>query len=321
MKAIRVHEFGGPENMRLDDIPEPTAGAGEIAVRVRAVGINPVDTYIRAGAYALLPDLPYIPGGDAAGVVEAVGAGVTSTKVGDRVYVAAPVSGGSYTEMMVADEASVHPLPEAMSFAQGAAVGVPYATAYRGLHQKAEALPGETLFIHGASGAVGIAALQLGKAHGMKVVGTAGTDRGKALVAEHGADLVLDHTSADYLDELMAFTNGEGPNVILEMLANVNLQKDLTVVARLGRVIVIGNRGPTEIDARLTMGKDSTVRGMALWNASEEERAQIHAALGAGLANGSLNPVVGRELPLASAGDAHVAVLEPGAYGKIVLVT
>ncbi|MGK0168420.1 MAG: NADPH2:quinone reductase [Gammaproteobacteria bacterium] len=321
MKAIRVSAFGDASEMVLEEIASPTPGVGEVLVRVRAVGVNPVETYIRAGAYALLPDLPFTPGGDAAGVVEGLGTGVNGLSVGQRVYVAAPVSAGSYAELMVADTASVHPLPDHVSFAQGAAVGVPYATAYRALHQKAQALPGESVFIHGASGAVGVASLQLARAHGMRVIGSAGTDRGRALVAEHGADLVLDHTSSGYLDALLEFTNGEGPNVILEMLANVNLNQDLGVVARFGRVIVIGNRGPTEIDARLTMGKDSTIRGMALWNASEDERASIHAALGAGLANGSLQPVVGKELRLADAAKAHVEVLEPGAYGKIVLLT
>lgn len=320
MKAIRVHAFGVADELVLDEVADPVPGGGQVLVRVKAVGVNPVETYIRAGTYAFLPELPFIPGGDAAGVIEAIGGGVSGFSKGDRVYVAAPVLSGSYAEFLAVDVESVHALPDAISFGQGAAVGVPYATAYRGLHQKAAGQPGETVLVHGASGAVGIASLQLARAHGMRVVGSAGSERGRGLVAEHGAHLVLDHTTTSYLDELLEFTHGNGPDVILEMLANVNLNPDLGVVARFGRVIVIGNRGPTEIDARLTMGKDSTIRGMALWNASEAERAQIHSALVAGLANGSLSPVVGQEMPLAQAGAAHVAVLEPGAYGKIVLI-
>jgi len=324
MKAIRVHEFGAPDVLRLEEIDQPAqAGgpaAGQVLVAIHAAGVNPVETYIRSGAYALLPNVPYTPGGDGAGVVEAVGPGVDSVSVGDRVYVAATVSSGTYAEKALVGEESVHPLPEALSFAQGAAVGVPYATAYRGLHQKAEGRPGETVFIHGASGAVGVAAVQLAKAHGMRVIGSAGTERGRGLVREQGADHVLDHTASGYLEELTGVTRGQGPDVILEMLANVNLNNDLQVVARFGRVVVIGNRGTVEIDPRFTMGKDSTVRGMALWNASEAERAQIHAALVAGLANGTLAPVVGRQMSLAEAAAAHVAVLEPGAYGKIALL-
>ena len=320
MKAVRVHAFGEADVLTFEDVDDPRPGHGQVLVKLEAVGVNPVETYIRAGAYALLPDLPYIPGGDAEGTIAELGAGVSGLSIGERVYVAAPVSSGSYAQMMCVSADAVHPLHDRVSFAQGAAVGVPYATAYRALFQKAEAKAGETVFVHGASGAVGIASVQLARAHGMRVVGSAGTERGMALVESHGADCVLDHTKPDYMDELAAFTGGNGPEVIVEMLANVNLNRDLAAIARFGRVIIVGNRGPTEIDARQTMGKDSSVRGMALWNASDAELASAHAALVAGLANGTLNPVVGRELPLAEAAAAHVTVLEPGAYGKIVLV-
>jgi NADPH2:quinone reductase len=200
-------------------------------------------------------------------------------------------------------------------------VGVNYATAARALHHKARAIPGETLFIHGASGGVGIAAIQLGRAHGLRIIGTAGSERGRTLVTQQGAQHVLDHTKPDYLDELMKLTEGRGADVILEMLANVNLAKDLTVVAKYGRVVVIGNRGTIEINPRDAMGRDATVLGMALWNSSDRELASLHAAIGAGLAGGVLKPVVGTELPLREAAKAHVQVLAPGAYGKIVLIT
>jgi NADPH2:quinone reductase len=214
----------------------------------------------------------------------------------------------------------VQPLAAALSFGQGAAVGVPYATAYRGLHHKAQARPGETVLVHGASGGVGIAAVQLAVAHGMTVIGTGGTERGRKLVAEHGAHHVLDHTASEYTKQLMELTEGRGADVILEMLANVNLGKDLDLVARFGRIIIIGNRGTIEINPRGTMGKDASIIGLVLWNAAPAEFASIQSALTAGLANGTLRPVVGRELPLADAATAHKAVLEPGAYGKIVLV-
>ena len=317
MKAIRVHKFGGPEVLQLDDVPDPKAGPGQVLVRIKAAGVNPVETYIRSGNYVNLPALPYIPGGDAAGVVEAVGDGVKRLKKGDRVWVA---RGAGHAELAACDASLVHALPADLSFGQGAAVGVPYATAYRGLHDKAHARPGETLLVHGASGGVGIAAVQLGVAHGMTVIGTGGTDRGRKLVAEHGAHHVLDHTASDYPAKLMEITENRGADVILEMLANVNLQKDLDLVARFGRIVIIGNRGTIEINPRGTMSKDATITGLALWNAPAADLNAIMAAITAGLANGTLKPVVGREFPLAEAAAAHKAVLEPGAYGKIVLV-
>ena len=319
MKAIRVHEFGGPEVLRLEDVPEPRPGAGQVLVRVRAAGINPVDTYIRGGGHAVKPPLPYTPGLDAAGEVEAVGEGVARASVGDRVYTAGSLS-GTYAELAVCDESQVHPLPGSVSFAQGAGVSTPYATAYRALFQRAQGRPGEAVLVHGASGGVGTAAVQMARAAGFTVIGTGGTDEGRKLAAEQGAHHVLDHHAPDYLEQLTALTGGRGPDIILEMLANVNLNKDLGVVARGGRVVVIGSRGAVEITPRLAMAREATVLGMMLFNATPQEMASVHAALVAGLEAGTLRPVVGRELPLSDAARAHEEVLKPGAYGKIVLI-
>jgi NADPH2:quinone reductase len=322
MKAIRVHEFGGPEVLRLEEVPDPQPGPGQVVVRVRAAGVNPVDTYIRTGSYRSQV-LPYTPGSDAAGTVEAVGEGVTRVAVGDRVYTSGAVSEqsyGTYAEITLCQEAQVHPLPENVTFAQGAAVNVPYATAYRALFQRAHAVPGETVLVHGASGGVGVAAVQLAHAHGMRVIGTGGSERGRDLVRHQGADLVLDHHTPGYLQQLMALTEGRGVDVILEMLSNVNLGKDLTVLAQGGRVAVIGSRGTVEVNPRDAMTRDAAILGVLLPLASEREKASIHAALAPGLANGSLKPVVGLELPLAEASKAHEAVMAPGAFGKIVLI-
>ena len=154
----------------------------------------------------------------------------------------------------------------------------------------------------------------------MTVFGTAGTERGRTLVLEQGAHHALDHTSPKYLDELLELTGGKGVDVILEMLANANLQKDLNVIAMRGRIVVIGNRGNTEINARSAMNKDADIRGMALFHASPREVAAIHAALGEGLRNGTLRPVVGQEIPLKDAPRAHEAVMEAGHHGKVVMV-
>jgi len=318
MKAIVVREFGGPDVMKMEDVPQPAAGAGQILIRVRSVGVNPVDTYIRSGTYARKPELPYTPHADIAGVVETVGASVTKVKPGDRVYAYMTSAGGA--EFALAEEWQVQRLPERTSFQQGAAIGVPYSTAWRALFFKARARPGETVLVHGASGGVGVAAVQLARAHGMQVIGTAGTDEGVRLVREQGAHHVLNHRAGDYLQQIPSLTGGRGPDVILEMLANVNLDRDLDIVARHGRISVIGNRGRIEIDPRKMMGKDASIVGMTLFNTTREEFLEIHAGIVAGLENGTLNPVIGKELALDQAAQAHVAVMEPGAFGKIVLL-
>src|SRR5579871_4097016 len=324
MRAIRVHQFGGPEQLALEQIPDPKPGAGEVLVRVRAAGVNPVDAYMHTGTYARKPPLPYTPGFDGAGEVEAVGSGVADVKPGDRVYIAGPgntVAGaGTYAEKAIAMPSQLHHLPARTTFAQGAALGVPYCTAYRALVQRARDRAGETVLVHGATGGVGIAVVQIAKARGLRVIGSGGTDKGLAAVREQGADVVVNHKAAGYADEIMKATGGRGVDVIIEMAAHVNLDRDLGLLAKFGRVVIVGNRGKTEIDARQAMGRDAAILGMTLFNVSDADMAEIHAGLVAGLANGTLNPVIGRELPLADAATAHKLVMEPGALGKLVLV-
>jgi len=324
MKAIRVTEFGGPAAMKLDEVPDPIAGPGDVVVRVRAAGVNPVDAYMHSGTYARKPPLPYTPGQDGAGEIVSVGAGVTEFKVGDRVYVCGvgnTIAGaGTYAELALCAPSQLHHLPARVSFGQGAALGVPYCTAYRALFQRAGAKPGETVLIHGATGGVGIAAVELAHARGLRVIGSGGTDVGLKAAREHGADVVVNHRTAGYADEIMQATGGKGVSLVIEMAAHINLDRDLGLLAKHGRIVVVGNRGKTEIDARQAMGRDAAILGMTLFNVVDAEFAEIHAAIIAGLANGTLNPVVGREIPLADAGRAHEAVMEPGALGKIVLV-
>jgi len=320
MKAIRVHEFGNAEVLRLEEVPKPQPGPGQVLVRMRAIGVNPVETYIRAGTYPRKPDLPYTPGNDGAGVVEQVGADVNEFEPGDRVYTAGSLS-GTYAEFALCKTEQVHPLPANVSFAQGAAMGTPYATAYRGLFQRAQAKPGETVLVHGASGGVGTAAVQLALARGLRVLGTAGNDKGRKLAREQGAHEVFDHCAPDQFEQIMNATSGRGVDVIVELLANVNLGKDLTILAKGGRVAIIGSRGHVEIDPRDAMQRDVDLRGMVMPNTPPADLASVHAALVAGLENGTLLPVIGKEFSLAKAPQAHRAVMEPGAFGKIVLVT
>lgn len=319
MKAIRVPEFGEPEVMEVVEIPDPEPGPGQVTIRVHAVGVNPVETYLRSGLYTFTPPLPYTPGADAAGEVEAVGEEVTDLSPGDRVYTAGTLS-GAYAEKTLCAEKHVFPLPEKISFAQGAALGIPYGTAHRALFHRAKAREGETVLIHGASGGVGIAAIQFAKAAGLVVVGTAGSEEGERLVADQGADHVLNHHDSGHLQAAHDLTEGRGLDIILEMLANVNLGQDLPMLGKGGRVVVIGSRGAVEITPRDLMTQDADVLGMSLVNLSGDDRASIHSAIREGLEAGSLRPVVSRELPLAQAIEAHHAVIESSTYGKIVLI-
>lgn len=319
MRAIRVAQFGEPEVLKLEEVPTPAPAAGQVLVHVRAVGVNPYDTYMRAGTYPIKPPLPYTPGSDAAGVVESVGPGVTKVKAGDRVYTAQTVT-GAYAEYALALENQVQPLPEPISFAQGAGVWVPYGTAYHALFHSAQARAGESVLIHGASGGVGTAALHMARAMGLKIYGTAGSDAGLELIKREGAQHVFNHTRPGYEDEILKATGGKGLDIILEMLANVNLPKDLKLLATSGRVIVIGNRGEVTINARELMTRRASVRAFTLWLITEQEAKEIYAGLAAGLSNGTLRPVVGKEIPLAEAPRAHKEILAPGSAGKIVLI-
>jgi NADPH:quinone reductase len=320
MKAIRVYQFGGPEVLVLDEREDPHPDQGEVVIRVRAAGVNPYDTYMRSGAYgANNPALPYTPGSDAAGVVEKLGVGVDDLDINDRVFTTGTIS-GAYAELALCKREHLQRLPEQVNFAQGAGINVPYATAYRALFQLAHAKPGETILVHGASGGVGIATVQFACAAGMKVIGTAGSDRGLELVKSEGAQFVVNHGSQDYQQQILDHTDGRGVDVIAEMLANSNLGHDLKLLAARGRVIVIGSRGDVQITPRDLMAREASVTGVFLWRVPQSDMPEIHAALQAGLKTGQLRPAIGTEIPLASACDAHRRVVAPGVYGKTVLI-
>jgi NADPH:quinone reductase len=319
MRAIRVHAFGGPESLVLEEVAEPRPGPAQVVVRVQAAGVNPVDTYIRAGAHAMKPELPYTPGIDGAGTIVAAGRDVTRFAPGDRVYVSG-AQAGTYAEAIACAESQVYRLPAAASFEQGAAIGVPFVTAYRALFQIARAVPGESVLVHGASGGTGTAAVQLARAAGLTVIGTAGTEKGRALVREHGADHALDHNDAALEKQVMELTAGRGVDVIVEMLANRNLAVDLRLVARRGRIVVVGSRGPVEINPRDAMVREASILATFWFSISPVDLSSAHAALHAALESGTARPVVGQALPLAQAREAHELVLQPGAAGKIVLL-
>ena len=310
MRAIRVHEFGDPDVLLLEEVPQPEPVEGEVLVRMQAAGVNPAETYVRAGAYTELPALPYTPGSDGAGV---------RVDTGERVYVTGSLS-GTYAEYALCREEDVRPLPDALSYAQGAALGVPYTTAYRALFQRAAATAGERVLIHGASGGVGLPTVQLALAAGLEVTGTAGSEAGSELVAAQGDVRVLDHRDPAHLEAAVALTGGRGFDLIVEFLANANLGADLKALAPRGRVVVVGSRGPVEVDARDLMNAEGAILGMRLPNARPDEVEAARAAVDAGLKSGVLKPVVGRELPLAEAPRAHRLIMERPALGRLVLV-
>ena len=305
--------------MKLEEKPTPALERGQVLVAVKAAGVNPVDAYIRSGNYGPRA-MPFTPGFDGAGTVESVGAGVSSVKPGDRVYLDGSLT-GTYATHALCESAQVHPLPAALSFAQGAGICVPYLTAARALFQKALGKKGEWLLVHGGSGGVGTAAIQWAKAAGLTVIATAGTDKGRDLCKKEGALHVLDHKTPDYLKAIPDLTDGKGVDVILELLANVNLGKDLTVLNKNGRVVVIGSRGAVEVNPRDAMSRDAAILGMTLFNCPPGDRAALHDRLARGFADKSLRPVVGKEFPLAEAAKAHEAVMAPGSFGKIVLLS
>ena len=252
-------------------------------------------------------------------MVKAAGSGGSKFKPGDRVFLSGSLS-GTYAEAAICTPDQLHPLPEIATFAQGAALGIPYATAYRGIFHRGDVRSGETLLVHGASGGVGTAAVQLARGVGIKVFGTAGSPEGRELVQALGAELVFDHHDPGYREAIMSATQSRGVDCILEMLANVNLGADLQLLAPRGRVVVIGSRGSVEINPRDAMTRDADIRGMVFANASPEELRAIYKSLSEQLGAGRIQPVIGKELPLIAAPEAHLAVVSPNARGKIVLI-
>jgi NADPH2:quinone reductase len=323
MKAIRIHAFGGPEVLQLDDIPSPDVGPGQILVRINAVGVNPVDTYIRAGTYGAR-DFPFTPGHDGAGEIVALGDGVAQQRpdlaIGKRVWVCRSLT-GTYAQYALCQSPSVIALPPRLSFHEGAAVGVPYLTAYQALHQRARVRAGETVLVHGASGGVGLACVQMARSIGCIVIGTASTPDGLQLIRSEGAHQAVDHSQIGYEQSILDMTRQKGIDVVIEMLANVNLSRDLSLIAMRGRVVVVGNRGSIDFNPRLTMARDASVLGMSLMNALPEDWTAACWGVNQGLHNGTLRPIVRCVLPLADARKAHDMVMERGSKGKIILDT
>lgn len=319
MKAIRVERFGGVDELRMVDLQQPVPGDEDVLVQVEAVGVNPLDTYIRRGEYPVLPDLPYIPGRDMAGTIIAVGGEVTKWKQGDRVYCVDSIS-GCYAEFVTCHQMQIFSLPHNMSFSQGAAVGVSGAAAWRALFVRARAKKGESLLIHGASGAVGLLALQLAVGAGLQVFGTAGTEAGLDLVRGLGATKVYNHNNPGYVEEISRDMSSSGFDIVLEMLADKNLVRDLDLLGTGGRVVIVGSQGTITLNPRATMAKETEILGLSLLNCSPEQMGEAQIGLYQEMVMGRLVPQVGVELPLKEVASAHRRVLGSGNCGKIILL-
>lgn len=323
MRAIQFHSFGGPEVLKLDEVQDPVPGPDEVIIRVKAAGVNPADTYMRNGTYRIQPTLPCIPGGDAAGDIVELGENVTDLKVGDRVFTGVALGfdfTGCYAELVRRPCKNVRLIPEHISYAEAVTFGVSYPTAHYALFARGGAKAGEKLFIHGASGSVGTSAIQLAKRAGLKVIGSAGSEAGLELVLGEGADHAVKHSEDGYLDVVRKAFDGDGPDLILEMLANENLAADMEIAAQCGRIVVIGNRGEIEINPRMAMMKELDIRGIMLWNASEVHLNEIMTDILAAATENTIKPKVGRQLPHGDAAKAHQLVLQTGNAGKIVLI-
>jgi NADPH2:quinone reductase len=278
---------------------------------------------MRSGTYRIQPPLPCIPGGDVAGDVLAVGADVEGFAIGDRVFAGAAFGmdfTGCYAEQVRRPAQHVHHIPERLSYEAATTFGVSYPTAHYALFARGGAQAGETVFIHGASGSVGTSAIQLAKRAGLRVIGSAGSQAGCDLVLAEGADVAVDHSRPGYMDEVAAATQGRGAELILEMLANVNLAADMEIAAQNGRIMVIGNRGEIQINPRMAMMRELDIRGIMLWNASEAQIGASFADILVAAEAGEIAPKLGPRLPLAEAAQAHELVLGNGNAGKVVLV-
>ena len=319
MKAVRVHTFDGPAALSVDEVEEPKAGAGEVLVEVKAAGVNFPDVLFSRGKYQFKPVPPFSPGGEAAGIVRAVGAGVTNFAVGDRV--ATTLIYGAFAERIVVPEIAAVKLPDAVSFEVGAATLLTYLTDMHALVDRAALKSGETLLVLGAAGGVGIAAVQIGKLLGARVIAAASTDEKLAFCKEHGADEVIDYANEDLKERAKAFS---AANVIYDPVGGPFAEPALRAIAWEGRYLVVGFAAGDipKIPLNLALLKGCQIVGV-FWGQfamREPERNRAHAArVLEAVASGVLAPRVWRTLPFERASEALELMEQRKVLGKIVL--
>jgi NADPH2:quinone reductase len=322
MKAIVFQTTGGPEVLQLSDIPKPDVRPGMVLIKVHAIGVNFADTRFRQGTYVVKPKLPDTPGMEAAGVVEAVGDGVTDIKPGARV---AAFTVKSYAEYCQAPASMVIPLPDSVSFIDGAAFPIQVMTAYHMLHTADSIEPGKTVLVHSAAGGVGIVAVQLAKVAGARVFGTVSSDAKKQLVKDHGADAVINYTTEKFADEVLKLTDGKGVDLILDAVGKPTFEEGLRCLAPFGHLILYGRAGgPTDpLNIATLSAKSQKVSGFMVptvtRNFPEKTRESAERCF-ALMREGRLKLHIGKTFPLAQAADAHRYLESRQSTGKLVLI-
>ena len=321
MKAIVFDKVGGPEVMHLADVPKPEVKPGTVLVKVRAIGINFADTRFRQGQYLVQPKLPDTPGLEVSGVVEAVGEGVSNVKVGARV---AALGSKAYAEYALAPAAQVIPLPDSISFEQGAAFPVQVLTAWHMLHTSHHTTPGQTVLIHSAAGGVGIVAIQIARAAGARVIGTVSSDGKAAPAKEYGANEVINYATHDFAAEAMRITGGKGVDLILDAVGATTFENGLKCLAPFGHTILYGAAGgPTQpLNLFALFEKSLKVSGFVLYTV-----ATVPDAMRRGIedsfklmADGKLKLLIGKTFPLAQAAEAHRFMESRASTGKLLLI-
>jgi NADPH2:quinone reductase len=323
MRAVRCHELTGPDNLRVDDLPEPVPGAGEVLIDVRAAGVNFPDVLLSWGKYQFKPAPPFIPGGEAAGVVQKVGSGVTSVAPGDRV--ATTMIYGAFAERVVAPEALVVKLPDAVSFEVGAATLLTYLTTIHALVDRANLRPGETLLVLGAAGGVGVAAVQLGKLLGARVIAAASSDEKLAFCKKQGADEGVCYAREDLKERIKALTGGQGANVIYDPVGGALAEPALRGIAWEGRYLVVGFAAGEipRIPLNLALLKGCQIVGVFWGQFAAREPAKNRAngeRVFTWVAEGKLAPAIDCALPFDQAAEALRRMARREVMGKLVLL-
>ena len=321
MKAILFDQVGGPEVLKLGEVPTPEVKPGSVLIKNHAIGVNFADVLFRRGAYLTKPSLPDTPGIEAAGVVEAVGPGVDQLKPGMRV---AAIGTKMYAEYSVADAATVIPLPAMMSFEKGAAFPIQVLTAYHMLHTVHQAGPKQTILVHSAAGGVGNAAVQIARAAGARVIGTVSEDSKIAAAKEAGAELVINYSSQDFAEEALKFTDGKGVDLVLDAVGKPTVEAGVRCLAPFGQLIVYGRSGgsPEPIHPLALMGKSLSVSGFVLYTVVPMREKMLDGIVHCFrlLEEGKLKIRIGKTFPLAQAAEAHRFLESRQSTGKLVLI-
>jgi putative PIG3 family NAD(P)H quinone oxidoreductase len=325
MRAVVVSEPGGPEALQLVDVPDPVAGPGEVLVDIVGAGVNRADLLQRQGFYPPPPGEPPYPGLECSGRVAGLGPGTPGWQIGDEVC--ALLGGGGYAEKVAVPAGQLLPRPAGVTLTDAAGLPEVACTVHANVFDRAGLAPGETLLVHGGASGIGTMAIQLARAHGVRVACTAGTPAKLERCRELGAGLAINYTSDDFVEAVLDFTGGRGANVILDIMGAAYLPRNLAALATGGRLEVIGMQGGGrgELDLGLLMRKRGSVHSASLRARPAEEKAVIVAAVREHvwplIEAGTVNPVIDRILPLADAPEAH-RLVEAGAHvGKILLAT